>query len=126
MPAAYVAHGRSARSGGARSKPRRARAARSAGTAGRVRWDRVGRLALMLVLVALVYLYVSAGVHMFSTWRQAHSDSATVGALAREHLQLERQHEALSRQGTVEEEARQLGMIRKGEQPYIISGLPNN
>ena len=56
---------------------------------------------------------------MFSTWRQSHSDSATVQALAREHRQLERQHDALSRRGTVEEEARQLGMIKKGEQPYI-------
>ena len=32
-----------------------------------MRWDRVGRLALLCVLVALIYLYVSAGVRMLST-----------------------------------------------------------
>jgi hypothetical protein len=29
-----------------------------------VRWDRLGRLALLCVLVALFYLYLSAGVRM--------------------------------------------------------------
>ena len=30
---------------------------------------------MLCVLVALLYLYLSAGVHMFSTWRQSHHDS---------------------------------------------------
>jgi hypothetical protein len=91
-----------------------------------VRWDRLGRLAMLCVLGALVYLYLSAGIHMFSTWRQSSHDRAAVSAMTREHAQLVRQHEALGKQTTLEAEARQLGMMRKGEQPYVVTGLPRN
>ena len=91
-----------------------------------MRWDRLGRLAMLFVLAALLYLYLSAGIRMFSTWGQARRDSAAVTAMEREHAMLVRQHEALGRQGTVEAEARRLGMMRKGEQPYVVSGLPSN
>jgi cell division protein FtsB len=91
-----------------------------------VRWDRVGRTAMLCVLAALVYLYLSAGVHMLSTWRQARHDSAAVVTMQHEHTLLLRQRETLSKQASLEEEARQLGMMKKGEQPYIVSGLPDN
>ena len=91
-----------------------------------MRWDRLARLAMVCVLAALLYLYLSAGIHMFSTWRQDRHDSAAVSAMEREHTMLVRQHEALGRQGTLEAEARRLGMMRKDEQPYIVSGLPDN
>jgi len=86
----------------------------------------VGRAAMLCVLAALVYLYLSAGIHMLSTWRQARHDRAVVAGLALEHSHLLGQHATLGRQSTEEAEARQLGMIKKGEQPYVISGLPNN
>jgi len=101
------------------------RLARSA-TSGRVRWDRVGRLALLCVLVALVYLYVSAGFRMLSTWRQSRHDSAAVASMEHEHSRLLRQREALSGQAALEAQARKLGMMRKGEQPYVVTGLPSN
>ena len=91
-----------------------------------MRWDRVGRVAMLCVLVALVYLYASAGLHMLSTWRQSRHDSAAVVSMEREHGLLVHQQEALNAPGTLEAEARQLGMMKKGEQPYVISGLPNN
>lgn len=83
-------------------------------------------MALLGVLVALVYLYLSAGVRMLSTWRQSRRDGATVTALEREHRQLAQQHRTLGTQATLELEARRLGMMRKGEQPYVVSGLPDN
>jgi hypothetical protein len=92
----------------------------------RVQWDRLGRLAMLCVLIALVYLYVSAGLHMLSTWRQSGRDSAAVASMEQEHRLLVHEHEALSAPGTLEAEARQLGMMRKGEQQYVISGLPEN
>ena len=92
----------------------------------RVRWDRLGRAAMLCVLVALVYLYMGAGIHMLSTWRQSNRDGAAVVSMEHEHRLLQRQHERLSRQATLESEARQLGMMKKGEQPYVVSGLPNN
>jgi hypothetical protein len=78
------------------------------------------------VLAALLYLYASAGVHMLSKWSQDRHASGTVAALGREHALLSSQHEALARQATLEAEARQLGMIKSGEQPYVVTGLPNN
>jgi hypothetical protein len=91
-----------------------------------VRWDRLGRLAMLAVLAALLYLYLSAGAHMLSTWGQARYDRATVVTMEREHQTLVRQREALSRQGTVEAQARQLGMKKSGERQYIVPGLPAN
>jgi hypothetical protein len=92
----------------------------------RVRWDRLGRMAMVGVLVALVYLYASAGVHMLSTWHESRHDEATVAALEREHRQLIHQREELTAPGTLETEARQLGMMKSGEQPYVVSRLPGD
>ena len=92
----------------------------------RVRWDRVGRIALLCVLVALLYLYVSAGVRIFSTYRQERADRAAVSSLAREYASLQQRHKVLSQQATVEAEARRLGMAHAGEQQYVVSGLPAN
>jgi hypothetical protein len=105
---------------GAKARPRRASAP------ARVRWDRLGRVAMLCVLVALLYLYASAGAHMLSTWRQSHRDDAAVASMEREHRALVHQHAALTAPGTLETEARQLGMMRTGEQPYVINGLPRN
>ena len=81
---------------------------------------------MLFVLVALTYLYVSAGVRMFSTWRHANRDSAIVRNLEREHRALVGQHNTLSSQAALEAEARQLGMMHAGEQPYVITHLPRN
>ena len=91
-----------------------------------MRWDRLGRVAMLFVLAALLYLYLSAGIHMFSTWSQSRKDSAVVVTMQHEHETLVRRREALGRQGTVEAEARQLGMMKAGEQQYVVTGLPNN
>ena len=91
-----------------------------------MRWDRLGRLAMLCVLAALLYLYLSAGIHMLSTWKQARRASATVVSMEHEHSSLARQHEALGRQGTVEAEARRLNMEKTGERQFIVTGLPSN
>jgi hypothetical protein len=101
-----------------------ARTARAAPA--RVRWDRLGRVAMLGVLVVLAYLYLSAGVHLFNTWREAHGESAKVATMQREHKTLQRQHEALGSPGAVEAQARKLGLMKHGERPFIISNLPNN
>jgi len=105
---------------------RRSSIGRTSSPVARVRWDRLGRVAMLGVLVVLAYLYLSAGAHLLSTWRQARGVSAKVAAMARENRQLQRQHEALGSPGTVEAQARRLGLMKHGEQPYIVSNLPNN
>jgi hypothetical protein len=127
MPESLAPQAR-ARASKATRRPAGRRSLRQAGAGApaRVRWDRVGRLAMVCVLGALLYLYLSAGVRMFSTWRQARSDSAALVALEREHHLLLRQHETLGSRATLEAEARKLGMIKAGERQYIVSGLPDN
>ena len=105
---------------------RRRASAASASAAPRVHWNRLGRFALLCVLGTLLYLYASAGVTLLSTLGEAHSDSAQVQALERQRLRLEAQHAALTSPGTLIEEARRLGLVRPGEQPFVISGLPGN
>jgi cell division protein FtsB len=92
----------------------------------RIRWDRLGRFAMLCLLVALAYLYLSAGIRIYSTWREARGDNAQLAVLEHEHVLLQHQHESLKRRGTVEEEARRLGMMHAGEQTYVVPGLPNN
>jgi hypothetical protein len=78
------------------------------------------------VLVILAYLYLSAGVHIFSTWRQARGDNATVVTMERENKLLTHRHQTLATQSTLEAEARRLGMAKRGERSYVVSGLPDN
>jgi len=110
--------------------PRRARQGarrnRSGRPAARVRWDRLGRIAMLAVLVALVYLYVSAGAHLLSSWKQARRDNAAVATMELEHQTLVRAHNALSSPGNLEIQASQLGMVRPGERTYVVSNLPRN
>jgi hypothetical protein len=81
---------------------------------------------MLCVIVALIYLYVSAGVRVLSTWQQSRHDKATVRLLEAEHRALLSQHELLSSQQTLAGEARRLGMVKTGEQPYVLSGLPED
>lgn len=83
-------------------------------------------MAMLCVLVALLYLYLSAGVSLLSTWKEAGGAGAQLGALERQHALLEAQHASLTSPGTLVEEARRLGMMRPGEQTYMITGLPSN
>lgn len=131
---AALAGRRAARAGsraGARAGPNsrvqaspRGHAGRARAAAPQVRWDRLARVAMLGVLVALLYLYLSAGVHLLSTWRQARRNDATVQTLQREHERLAQQRAVLVKPETVELEARRLGMIKAGEQGYVVSGLP--
>ncbi len=92
----------------------------------RIKWDRVGRLAMLGVLCAIFYLYINAGVSLWSSWRESKHDSAQVLALERQNRALRRQRAALASPGTLQTEARRLGMVKPGEQTYVVSGLPSN
>jgi cell division protein FtsB len=94
--------------------------------AARVRWDRVGRVTLLLVLGGVLLLYVGPARSYVSTWRQSRAAHAQVARLAREHRALQAQARRLSDPRTLEREARELGLVRPGERSYVIRGLPRN
>jgi cell division protein FtsB len=121
----------SARSAAARRAPARApaRAPRTpprvvaSRRGGAIRWDRVGRIALLVVLVLIVFLYVGPARTYVSTWREAKERRAEVTRLRDENRTLRARRNALRDPATLEREARRLGMVRPGERPYIVEGL---
>jgi cell division protein FtsB len=88
----------------------------------RVRWDRVGRIGLLVVLVAVVGLYVQHTLAYFSTRSQADEQLAIVNRLREDNRVLERQQSQLSDPATIQRDARALGMVKAGERPYVITG----
>jgi cell division protein FtsB len=96
------------------------------GSLARVRWDRLGRIALLVVLMVVVGLYVRQGMSLLSTHSQAERQLAIVHRLARENARLTRERDALNDPSTIERDARALGMVRPGEHPYVVTGLPKN
>lgn len=91
-----------------------------------VRWDRVGRIAMLCVMAAIAYLYLSAGLRVFSAWGESKRDAAQTRVLEAQNRALRHQHATLSSAGAVQADARRLGMIHPGEQAYVVSGLPSN
>lgn len=118
-------------SAAARSRPRNAPAPRQrprvvAGGARGIRWDRVGRVALLIVLFGVVALYVGPSISFVSTWRESKTRTAELQELKRENRALQARKRALGSPQTLEREARRLGLVKPGERPFIVKGLPSN
>jgi cell division protein FtsB len=90
-----------------------------------IRWDRVGRVALLAVLAVILLLYISPASQWFSRSSMAGDQRAELQALEREHERLTARAEDLRRPEAVEREARRLGMVRRGERPYVVENLPH-
>jgi cell division protein FtsB len=92
----------------------------------RLRWDRVGRVGLLIVLAVVAGLYMQHALSYLSTRSQTDAQLAIVHRLTKENAQLVREQKALNNPATIEADARALGMVRAGERPYVVSGLPNH
>ena len=95
-----------------------------AGAVGRIRWDRVGRIALLAMLGGILLLYASPAKHWIeqSSTRAAQQDE--LSELKAENARLERKVRAFSDARSLEQEARRLGMVRRGERSYVIENPP--
>jgi cell division protein FtsB len=90
-----------------------------------VRWDRVGRVGLLVVLAVVIGLYAQHTLSYFSTRSQADQQQAIAQNLARQNAQLVKEEQSLNDPATIVHDARALGMVRPGERAYVITGLPN-
>jgi cell division protein FtsB len=88
----------------------------------RVRWDRLGRVALLVTFAVVAALYIQQGLSLLSTHSQATAQRALVQQLAKENRQLEAQQRSLRDPATIAQDARALGMVKPGERPYVIIG----
>ena len=90
----------------------------------RVRWERVGRVGLLVVLSIVVGLYVEHTLSYVATRAQANQQQAIVTRLTRQNAALARQEQSLNNPATIVSQARALGMVRPNERPYVITGQP--
>jgi Septum formation initiator len=96
-------------------------------TAGRrpgVRWDRLGRVALLVVLGGILLLYVGPAHSYWQTWNDARAKRADLHRLQQEHQRLLARRRALREPASLMREARRQGMVRQGERAFVVSNLP--
>lgn len=91
-----------------------------------VRWDRVGRIALLLVLLGVLALYVNPLRSYWSTRQEAAQRNSEAAELKAENEQLRARRDHLKDPRNLEAEARRLGMVRPGERAYVVSRLPRD
>ncbi|MDQ2897344.1 MAG: septum formation initiator family protein [Actinomycetota bacterium] len=91
----------------------------------RVRWDRAGRVALLIVIAVVIGIYAQRTLAYLSTSAQASQQQAVVTRLEHQNAALTRQQSALNQPATIVRDARALGMVRPGEQPYVLTGRPS-
>ena len=89
-----------------------------------IRWDRVGRIALLVVLLAILYLYVSPVQQWFDQRETAAAHRDELKKLELEHERLESRARTLRDPNSLEREARKLGMVKRGERSFVIENPP--
>ena len=90
---------------------------------GAIRWDRVGKLAVGSLLGFVLLLYVHPLLSIWSTRARAEDRRADVVRLSAEQRRLHDRIAALRGDKALEQEARRLGMVRRGERAYVITNL---
>ena len=90
----------------------------------RIRWDRLGRIALLIVLMGVLALYVKPVLSWWSTRQESQKRGAEVTALEAENKKLRARSDELKDPRTLENEARRLGMVKPGERAFVVEGLP--
>jgi cell division protein FtsB len=83
-------------------------------------------VALLVVLIGVVGLYVGPAISFVSTYREAKARRGEVRTLQAENDHLRARKKALQSKSTMEREARRLGLVRPGEKPFIVKGLPGD
>lgn len=82
----------------------------------------MGRVSLLIVLAVVLGLYVKQALTYFSVRTQANQQMTIALALARQNNRLAAEQQTLLEPGTIQRDARRLGMVRRGERPYVIIG----
>ncbi|HEX8049933.1 MAG TPA: hypothetical protein VF504_00575 [Solirubrobacterales bacterium] len=118
-----AASAHAARRGTVRRRPaaRRARPAARSGPS-RVRWDRLGRVALTLVLAAVLYSYLHPTLDFVKTYTATTAAKAKRQELLKENQALHKRIQSSGDPLVVEREARAQGMVAEGETPVVIRG----
>lgn len=91
--------------------------------ASRIHWDRVGRVALTLVLAAVLYSYLNPVVDFVKTYTATSAARVQLHEAQRENTRLHWRVQHADDPAVIDAKARAQGMIAPGEQPYVVHGL---
>jgi cell division protein FtsB len=89
----------------------------------RIRWDRFGRMVLVIVLFIVIASYIGPSLHVFEGWRESKGADVRLEELKRENAELTRKAKQLESSTAVMAEARKLGLVGASEQAYVIDGI---
>jgi cell division protein FtsB len=79
-----------------------------------------------VVLLGVVALYVGPSITFLHTYHEAKARRGEVNVLQAENKRLRARRTALKDPRTLEREARRLGLVKPGELPFIVKGLPGD
>lgn len=89
----------------------------------RIDWDRAGRIALVLVLFLILVLYINPIAGFLNAWQESKAEQANLERLERANEDLRKRVAILGEPNGAEREARKMGMVAGGENPYVVRGL---
>jgi cell division protein FtsB len=101
-----------------RPSARKRPAARRSGS--RIKWDRVGRIALVLVLALVAYSYLNPAIDFVKTYTQTTAAKAQFHELLSENKKLHAEIHSAKDPLVVAQAARSQGMVAEGETPVVI------
>lgn len=109
---------------GARRRPA-ARKRRPAARSGpsRIKWDRVGRIALTLVLAAVLYSYLNPAIDFVKAYTATTAAKAELHELLETNQRLHRRVQSSDDPSVLNHEARTQGMVAEGETPIVVRRL---
>lgn len=92
-------------------------------SASRINWNKLGRVALVLVLAVVLVSYISPALDFVDAWRDSRAEHAHVEQLRAENAQLRERIATLDDSDAAERAARRGGMVALGEGAYVVRGL---
>ncbi len=96
---------------------------RGGGPASRIRWDKVGRVTLLIVLFLVLASYVGPSINFLDAWRDSRSEHSSLVELRAENETLRKRLATLAEADAAERAARERGMVAVGEAAYSVKGL---
>ena len=91
--------------------------------ASRIRWDRLGRVCLVLVFFVVLVSYIGPTLNVFESWRESKASQERLAVLKSENERLTRQAAQLESPAATMAEARKLGLVGPDEQAFVVKGL---
>ena len=86
----------------------------------RINWDRVGRVALVVVLLFVLGSYIRPTMNLLDHWKGSKSEQAELALLEQRNRALRRDLRELDTPQGLEQAARKVGMVREGERAYVV------